>query len=190
MQLNEKIPFFTPIYDTMLTGIDNSFLEKQMFKYQGEDALIRLASNTGYQTKTFHNDGKDLKFLFDNIQPFVNAVSQKWGIKRELKLVNWWYSLSKKYDYGPAHYHPEGIVSGCFYVKVPKHSGNIVFERPDLQTHYFEGDVINDYNYKFFTHEAKPGFLVLFPSYLKHEIQQNLSTDQDDARISIAFNYS
>jgi uncharacterized protein (TIGR02466 family) len=186
--MKETIPFFTPIYDITLDDINNDFVEKQLHNFLNAGAVRRIKNNTSYQTKNYTSPG-NLNFLFDSIQPFVNMVTEKWGISRKLNLVNWWYTFHKKYDYGEEHYHPEGIISGCYYVKVPKDSGNIVFERPDLQVHYFEGSVINEYNYKYFSYFPSPKLLILFPSYLKHKIEQNLTTEEDDARISVAFNY-
>jgi uncharacterized protein (TIGR02466 family) len=102
-------------------------------------------------------------------------------------LKNFWINQHNQYNYGMSHLHPEGIISGVYYIQVPNNAGRIVFERPDIQESFFEGDVINQYNYKEYSVDPAVGTCVLFPSYLKHRIEQNLSAEP---RISLSFNYA
>ena len=185
--LNEKILFFSAIYDTKLE-LNNQDIIQKIKTLPADYQTKPRKDDSGYQTDNLF-DTDILKNLFDQTQPLVNAISNAWGIKKQLDLVNWWVHINKKYDYGMSHIHPEGIISGIYYVKVPSNSGNIVFERPDNQELFFEGDELNQYNFKYFNHVPSEGMLILFPSWLKHKVQQNITEDADDERISIAFNY-
>ena len=185
--LNEKVLFFSAVYDTKL-DLDNQLILDQIKNLPANSQTAPRRDDSGFQTPNLFDEYL-FKDLFSNVKPFVNAISDKWGINKELDLVNCWVHVNKKYDYGMSHVHPEGLISGIYYVKVPSNSGNIVFERPDNQELFFEGDIVNPYNYKFFSHVPVEGMLILFPSWLKHKVQQNITEDAGDERISIAFNY-
>lgn len=185
--LNEEILFFSAIYDTKI-DINNTHLIQQIRNLPADQQSRPRVEDSGYQTPNLF-DTENLKELFVKIQPVIDTVSNRWGIKRKLKLVNYWAHINKKYDYGMSHIHPEGIISGIYYAKVPTNSGNIVFERTDNQEYFFEGDDLNSYNYKNFFHAPYEGMLILFPSWVRHKVQQNITNDVDDERISIAFNY-
>jgi uncharacterized protein (TIGR02466 family) len=184
-KLNENILFFNAVYDCQL-DIDNKKLLDDLRKSNSSD---RRQFDSGYQTP--NTIGKQrLDWFFENIDPLAFAIAEKWGIKQPIKLLNWWYSIHKKYDYGKLHNHSEGIISGVYYIKVPSNSGQISFQRPDNQQYCFEGDVINEYNFKYYSYDPVQGQVLLFPSYLNHLVHQNITEDESDERICIAFNYA
>jgi len=183
-QLNEKILFFNAVYDCTL-NLDNKKLEQELLNLSQSPRNF----DNGYQTKNVI--GKDnLAWFFNSIDPLAFTIAKKWGIQKPIKLLNWWYSIHKKHDYGKLHNHTEGLISGVYYIKVPSNSGQISFQRPDNQEHCFEGDTINEYNYKYYSYDPVQGQVLLFPSYLKHLVHQNMTEDDLDERICIAFNYA
>ena len=91
-----------------------------------------------------------------------------------LELSGWGVVL-KKGGYQKRHIHPESIVSGVIYIKLPtetadedKKEGNLLFPSNNMRMV-----------------TPKEGMAVLFPSYLPHETVP-ISTDEE--RICIAFN--
>jgi hypothetical protein len=91
-------------------------------------------------------------------------------------------------------------LSGVIYLKVPKNSGRIAFTRANsdadrmdfITTYQYEtSDMcpnnpnINVVNWV----EPQENLLVIFPGHLEHYVEQNLTTDDDDSRISLSFNY-
>ena len=144
MNLIEERLFFSCVYRTDL-DIDLSDV-KLLVKNLDYNPRPK---GSGYQTRNFFPiEHSDFFILFSQIEKIVEAIANNWGIQRNLKLLNYWVNLDKRNDYSISHFHPEGIISGVFYIKVPKDSGRIIFERSDLQEHYFEADLINEYNYK------------------------------------------
>ena len=182
--LVEYMPFFTCFYSTQIDGIN---LDTTILDLQQTTQISKRPKLTGFQTINFHTLYGDFIPLFEKIEPYVKKVANMWGIQKPVVLKNFWLNQHNQNDYGMSHLHPEGIISGVYYARAPKNSGRIVFERPDIQESYFEGDVINLYNYKEYAVEPKVGLCIIFPSYLKHRIEQNLSTEE---RISISFNYA
>jgi len=83
------------------------------------------------------------------------------------------------------HWTSWTVFSGCYYVKVPPNSGNLVFSRQRTQT-MADGVLLRDSDF-FGDVEVPPseGLLVLFPSWVDHLVRPN---ESDDSRISLAFN--
>jgi uncharacterized protein (TIGR02466 family) len=182
--LIEYTPFITCFYSTTIKDVD---LSDEILDLQKTNQIPKRPKLTGFQTRTFDKPFNGFIKLFEKIEPYVKTVAETWGIKKSITLKNFWINQHDQYDYGMSHLHPEGLISGVYYIQVPNNSGRIVFERPDIQESFFEGDIINQYNYKEFSVDSAVGTCILFPSYLKHRIEQNLSTE---SRISLSFNYA
>eukprot|EP00048_Salpingoeca_helianthica_P004217 m.74782 g.74782 ORF g.74782 m.74782 type:complete len:165 (+) comp13107_c0_seq2:585-1079(+) len=75
-----------------------------------------------------------------------------------------------------AHTHPTNVVSGVYYVATPPTSGPILFHDPRGPLPPFDNTI---------TIEPQAGDVVLFPSWLLHQVAPTSGSDQ---RISIAFN--
>ena len=95
--------------------------------------------------------------------------------KRGNPELSGWCVVLKKGGHQKRHIHPESLVSGVIYIKLPtesadknKKEGNLVFPSNNM---------------KMVT--PKEGMAVLFPSYLPHE---TVPISTDDERICIAFN--
>ena len=88
------------------------------------------------------------------------------------------------------HAHANSFVSGIFYLTPSHESCKTVFVRPpgggDFSfRHHTRSMALGPYNAgKYVLPEADPGDLVLFPSYLYHEVPRN----QGGQRITAAFN--
>jgi hypothetical protein len=82
---------------------------------------------------------------------------------------------------------------------VPSDSGKIVFNRSvneydrmhNIQSIYAANDTQVDHPETNNTHwyVPKEGMLVLFPSHVSHYVEQNVTNDESDGRISISFNF-
>lgn len=109
--------------------------------------------------------------------------------KYSLTISQMWANVNGTNSYNRSHQHPDSFISGVYYLKVPKNSGNIVFEDPRnpwciLQGSYTELDKFSATEVEY---EPISGNLILFPSYLPHRVEMNQSRDD---RISISFNVS
>lgn len=108
---------------------------------------------------------------------------------------NMWANINPKYGYNRNHIHPHVLWSGVYYVQAPPDSGRIFFTDPRPQALVAPPRYAPDVKRKpeawsevYF--EPIDGRLVLFPAWLTHEVEPNLS-DKDGAagdRISISFN--
>ena len=75
------------------------------------------------------------------------------------------------------HQHGNSTISGAYYVRAPKNSGDIVFydPRPAPVFSYPKASKPNFLNAQVNGINPKEGALVLFPSYLDHSVNENLS---------------
>ena len=84
------------------------------------------------------------------------------------------------------HSHPNNFLSGVYYVQCDPKANAIRFHDPRGQAEVImpPRHAQNPYNTNLIELETKPGRIVLFPAWLKHDVSTNLS-ERD--RISIAF---
>lgn len=99
-----------------------------------------------------------------------------------------WVSILGKAAFNVPHEHPNWSWSGVYYVKVPnsqtERSGNIEFL--DTRTNIYPTAVPGApcFDSKF-SIKPEEGWVLVFPSYLKHWVYPN---DSDEERVAIAFN--
>ena len=110
-------------------------------------------------------------------------------------ISNMWANVSPRYAFNRVHTHPGSAWSGVYYVHAPEHSGKIYFQDPRPQAQVYNVRYKTDAPRKREVwsevfYEPIVGRLILFPAWLQHEVQPNLSELEGEAgeRISISFN--
>ncbi len=111
-------------------------------------------------------------------------------LRRKPKLDSMWVNLLRGSGHHSAHIHPHSIISGTLYVEVPKGSGAIRFEDPRLPMMMAaparEREAPEELR-PFVTVEPRPGLLLLWESWLRHEVMPGAGRGE---RLSISFNFS
>jgi uncharacterized protein (TIGR02466 family) len=118
-----------------------------------------------------------------NVNSFMDDLGKSEGAK--LYVTQSWFNKTTPHNHHHSHMHPNSILSSVLYV-----------EGPRSPTHFYKGDSFN--NFSFFKKTEgnpytankvsvlnEPGRLVLFPSYLHHEVDTNKGNSD---RYSISFN--
>jgi uncharacterized protein (TIGR02466 family) len=109
--------------------------------------------------------------------------------RRPLTLDSIWINVLEPGGVHTSHIHPRSVVSGTFYVTVPKGSSALKLEdprsglmmmAPPRKPRAREG------NRPFVYLEPKAGDVILWESWLRHEVPVNRASGP---RISISFNY-
>lgn len=105
-----------------------------------------------------------------------------------LKIGKMWFNINRVGSYHGKHIHRNSYLSGVYYIKASDKSAPICFDDPKLPLRMFEVDSNPDSPYMIEYKEFFPesGKLLLFPSYLQHEVKQQIH--ENDERISISFN--
>lgn len=128
------------------------------------------------------------KEINKHVRKFVRHLEMDINPK-ELKMTSCWVNVMPTRVIHTMHLHPLSVLSGTYYVQTPKNSSAIKFEDPRLDC--FMASPPRKHNAKVANqrhHSLQPqeGHVVLFESWLRHEVPANQS---DKDRISISFNY-
>ena len=109
---------------------------------------------------------------------------------RALTMTDCWVNIMPQQVVHSLHLHPLSTVSGTYYVQTPKGSPGIKFEDPRLDRFMAAPPRKPDCrpeNRPWSVVPAQAGKLVLFESWLRHEVVPNPAKTE---RISISFNYN
>jgi uncharacterized protein (TIGR02466 family) len=108
---------------------------------------------------------------------------------RPLAMTDCWVNLMGRGAAHGLHLHPLSTISGTYYVATPPGSPGLKLEDPRLERFMAAPprSTAQASNHSWVTLPARPGQLVLFESWLRHEVPAQRATAQ---RVSISFNYS
>ena len=152
-----------------------------------------LSNKGGWQSPAYTSYlcNNFMRPVLDNITEHLIPIYDSYGIDSPPTLSNYWFNVNDKFHYNEAHHHPFSYFSICLYLKIPKNSGNIVFTRPDMlsSTININKQKLNENTWFTYYITPRPNLLIVFPSYLIHTVEPNLTEDEDSERISIAFNF-
>lgn len=109
---------------------------------------------------------------------------------RRLEMTDCWVNVMTRQVVHGLHLHPLATISGTYYVRTPRGCSGLKFEDPRLDRYMAapprKPKARRD-NQVWVTVPAEQGNLVLFESWLRHEVAPNPSEAE---RISVSFNYS
>jgi uncharacterized protein (TIGR02466 family) len=123
-----------------------------------------------------------------HVKAFARAV--EWDLDgRELKMTDCWINIMPRHVVHGLHLHPLSTVSGTYYVQVPAGTPGIKFEDPRLDRFMAAPPrkSTRTETRPWGTFEATAGQVLLFESWLRHEVMPNRVNAE---RVSISFNYN
>ena len=107
---------------------------------------------------------------------------------RKLKLDSMWINVLEHLGTHSGHIHPHSVVSGTFYVAIPEGASALRFEDPRLGLMMAAPlRKAQSPRQPFHSIVPAPGTVLLWESWLRHEVPINLG---EDVRISVSFNYA
>jgi len=108
---------------------------------------------------------------------------------KKLKMSSVWVNIMGNLSHHSFHLHPQSVISGTYYLKTPKGCGDFKIEDPRIQCFMASPRKLNasQKNTRYISIKPNEGNLILFESWLKHEVTANLSRSD---RVSVSFNYS
>ena len=175
--------WYTHIWEFIRSETRVTFNEDMIGSIQGmmdKDKGVKKSNRGGWQSELLPPTG-ELEPLAFEISEFCKSINL--GIN-EIAIPQMWINVNKKNDWNAIHSHGQYTLSGTYYVKVPKDSGQIVFRdpRPSAISNLF---MVNTFDKgEFRKVKTIEGLLILFPSYLDHFVEPS---NADEDRISISF---
>ena len=192
--MNKPNLFFpTPVWTLQLDNYQS--INEQMYKFikitQSKDQQGISKSNIkGWHSKDFNmqeNEPKNfIKFILPAIEQVITDMNWE-KQKQSININNMWAIINTGGSANLRHQHGNSTISGAYYVRAPNNCGDIVFYDPRPAPVYTYPKAINPnlLNAQVNGISPKEGALVLFPSYLDHSVNENLSSEE---RMVISFN--
>lgn len=191
VDLTEVVPMFPSLvwkvqlsrdtYEPLNRGLKSKIFELTRLnkglpdssKLQTEQTLHQLSEFKAFNDIIDHASKGFLEFLKINYQTF--------------EITGCWANISPPGDGHKPHTHPNNYLSGVYYLQTQSGADRISFNDPRPQTNIISPPTIEatDMNAGQIHINAKEGLMVLFPSWLEHQVPPNQSSEP---RISIAFN--
>ena len=131
-----------------------------------------------------YNECAEMKnFVMGNI---VYAAKDL-GLEGYCNIVGSWFNNNRKYSSHESHNHLPNIISGIYYVQAEENDAKITFHDQNKISNWpFRAPSrVSNLTEPRQSFTPKTGRLYLFPSYIEHSVEQQLS---DNERISISFN--
>jgi len=151
---------------------------------------------SGYTSYASLNDLPRRDPAFADLAKLLNRHALKFAdecgfdLDRKPRLDSLWANLLKSGGHHSGHMHPHSIISGTLYVEVPAGSGSIRFEDPRLplmmSAPQRQKDAPEELQ-SFATVEPRPGLLLIWESWLRHEVLPGAGRGE---RLSISFNFA
>ncbi|OYZ19251.1 MAG: hypothetical protein B7Y39_12285 [Bdellovibrio sp. 28-41-41] len=186
----------SPAKSSLLKDLKKDTLKISEIDHDGQEWSEKnyLFGYTSYgsmdQLHLFSSTFEELKKKLDkHVATYVKELG--WDISpSDLHLSKMWANVMPRGTIHTGHIHPLSVISGTVYISLPKKNvPALKFEDPrftQMMATPPKKKNVPTKNLNFFNFIPKEGEVVLFESWLRHEVVQN---NTDDLRISISFNY-
>ncbi len=197
--------FATRLYHAQLSAhgapIDPEELENSCYAIAHDDEAGQdWCEENGYAGYTSYASLSDLPWRFPifadlvkvldaHVAAFAKDLQFDLGDKK-LQLEDIWINILPEGGIHTGHIHPHSVISGTTYVAMPDGASAIKFEDPRLAMMMAAPTRVKDARDElrtFFYAKPKVGDVLLWESWLRHEVPMNMA---EDDRVSVSFNYS
>jgi uncharacterized protein (TIGR02466 family) len=116
------------------------------------------------------------------------ATFLRWDLQKfSVSITTCWAIVNGKLASNSVHNHPNSILSGVYYLKVPDNCGGIFFSDPRPASQMLIPPVteFNLWTFPKVSYKPHEGTMLLFPSWLLHGVEMNMS---EETRICLSFN--
>lgn len=197
--------FPTRIYSAPLqrTGLDrwNAELAAECRRLRTFDAAGRRWSDKNYpggytsyaSMNELHRFSSTFTTLERRLTRHVRAFARALDLDlrgRTVRMSDCWVNIMPPTTAHSLHLHPLSFISGTYYVVTPRGCPGLKFEDPRLSKFMAAPPKLPatpPANRTHVTYPATAGQVILFESWLRHEVAANRTTGE---RISISFNFS
>ena len=164
-----------------------------------DEAGIRWCEKNGYPGYTSYASLDDLpwrfpvfkllqKILDRHVAEFAKTLEYDLG-GGKLKMDSFWVNLLPPGGFHAAHIHPNSVISGTFYVAIPKGAAALRIEDPRhamMMAAPKRNEDAPESEQTFVYVAPKAGEVLMWESFVRHEVTMNQARKP---RISVSFNY-
>ncbi|MCE3009944.1 MAG: TIGR02466 family protein [Proteobacteria bacterium] len=194
--------FLTEIYiqKAFLSPRDTKSLQEECYQIRDSDAIGQRWSQKNYlggytsyasipKVPLLSSSFLDLeKKIHTHVARFSDLLD--YDLKpRQVYCNSLWINIMPPGVVHTGHIHPQSFISGTIYLSVPPKASSLKFEDPRLgflMAAPLQKKKLKVEHQRFFQFAPQAGDLVLFESWLRHEVPANPAKKD---RISVSFNY-
>lgn len=149
--------------------------------------LPTLESGEGWQSERALHEREELKELVSCVGHVAASILRFLRVGYNVEITGCWATVLAPGAMHRSHSHPNNFLSGVYYVRVQPGSDAIAFHDPRRQTYVIRPPVLDltSSNTDQVVIGLTNGTLLMFPSYLEHSVDANMSAGE---RISVSFN--
>ncbi len=170
--------------------LNNQLFANEVIEWSKRDPGLKKTNRNGWHSTTEMHKMPVFKPLVDELFIMMQDIWKEEWLDRQPILGNMWANINPPGGSNTSHIHPNSLFSGVYYIKAPINSGRLTCldPRPGVQLnmpnrkkgqppkHLWRECLI----------DPVEGRIVIFPFYLWHSVEHNLS---NDIRISVSFNF-
>jgi uncharacterized protein (TIGR02466 family) len=194
-----ELMFPTPVYRFKIKNAEhlNAPLEDIILAMEADERAARPdyqdvypnGYTSYYSNKTLMDDVR-FKAIAGIISFEIANFAGQYGFDTDIlfpRLEDMWTNIQYRGGSHPKHNHQNSHFSGVYYVAAPEQSSQIRFHDPKRMARMAEPKLNppNPLNHLDAEFDAEAGLLIVFPSYLEHDVTVHHS---DEPRISMSFN--
>jgi uncharacterized protein (TIGR02466 family) len=180
--------FPCPVYIIKRDSIVSPKEKKEIGTIIQEGMHKNYGNTTSNNSYIFNSKLKNIKqFCEQQLKIYIEEVISP-EEELDFYITQSWLNITKPGEYHHEHSHQNSIISGVFYVST-EDNDNIMMTDLNLklkQFFHFPPKEYNIWNSSTWNFLAKNNELILFPSWLTHQVNSNEKGTTD--RISISFN--
>ena len=183
-----KSIFPCPVYHEERDLEFDTIEKKEIEDIINEGMRHNIANSTSINSYIFNDRLKNIKqFCEHSIEKYVKEIIVP---KDELDvyITQSWLNVTKPKEQHHSHCHHNSIISGVFYISTEE-TDSISFYNPNqilMDQIKVEQKEYNLWNSLKWTFPVENNVIILFPSWLHHEVNPNQEATKD--RISLSFN--
>lgn len=178
--------FATPV---MISNLNRDFTPEELAFFQEIDSQYKL-KNYGNSVSLDnyvlnHPEMETLRLqLLDKVSLFVRETEAP-SKDVDAYVTQSWINYTEKGGYHHRHSHQNSYISGVIYLDADATYDSITFYRKYMPQITIDAAHMTPYNSQTNTYSVSTGDVVLFPSWLEHEVGKVI---RDETRVSLAFN--
>ena len=167
----------------------------ELLEYDDRDTTVSYSTyvstkQSGSNERVLEKYPKTKNILLDT---FTSVAEEALGYKkRDWAITTSWITKTRRGENSQLHCHKNSFWSAVYYFQeeYPEGSGGILFDNPNTSAFDFafqnsDIETLNEINGLACTFKPDPNVMLVFPSYLKHQV---LTHDLDIVRCSLALN--
>ena len=187
--LHKEFWFPTQIYIKEF-NLDNNKLAHDIVEWSKQDPGLNKTNVNGWHSQSDMHQKPEYKALVDQLFQMQQEIFKEDCLADQPVLGNMWANINPPGGFNRPHIHPNSLWSGVYYIKTPKDCGHLKLEDPKTRAEMVmpkrTTDQLPQHLWREVHYEPIAGRCIMFPSWLNHTVDPNLSTD---IRISVSFNF-